>query len=180
MVKNYYNTALKENNPVCYYLFKDFGIDKFCEYFVETGTHLGGSVQFALDFGFKKLFSCERMKDRYEYCKTKFKNNENVNLWLGNSETCFLEIMKHIDKKSCFWLDAHGEGGGVPTFFELDLIEKNNIKDHTIIIDDIPIYFAGKEKELEQKILSINKNYKIEYYKSINEFDDYILVACCL
>ena len=95
----------------------------------------------------------------------------------GGSEDCFVEMMKHVDKKSCFWLDAHGEGGGVPTFDELDLIEKNEIKDHTIIIDDIPVYFAGRIQQLENKLKSINPDYTLTYYKSIDREQDYVLAA---
>ena len=177
MTKEVFETAVAEGNPVCYYIFRDLGIGKDCKYFVETGTHLGGSVQFALDLGFEQIFSCEMMEDRYQHCMTKFETNDNVNLWLGDSNDCFADMMKGVDKRTCFWLDAHGEGGGVPTFEELDLIGENKIKDHTIVIDDIPVYFSGKEKKLEQKILSINIDYKITYYKSINPIDDYVLVA---
>jgi len=82
-----------------------------------------------------------------------------------------------VDKKSCFWLDAHGEGGGVPTFDELDLIAENEIKDHTIIIDDIPVYFRGRVAQLEAKLKSINPDYTLTYYKSIDREQDYVLAA---
>ena len=49
-----FDIAVREGRPVCYYLFRDLGIGKDCKYFVETGTHLGGSVQFALDLGFEE------------------------------------------------------------------------------------------------------------------------------
>ena len=177
MTKEVFETAVAEGKPVCYYIFRDLGIGKDCKYFVETGTHLGGSVQFALDLGYEEIFSCEMMEDRYNHCMEKFQSNDNVSLWLGDSNSCFADIMKNIDKKTCFWLDAHSEGGGVPTFEELDLIKENKIKNHTIVIDDIPVYFSGKEKKLEEKIVSINPDYKIDYYKSINPIDDYVLVA---
>ena len=45
------------------------------------------------------------------------------------------------------------------------------------MIDDIPVYFLGREKVLEEKLLSINPNYTLQYYKSINPTDDYVLVA---
>ena len=97
---------------------------------------------------------------------------------MGDSLDAFPDMMRKINKKSCFWLDAHGEGGGVPTFMELDEIKKNSIKDHTIIIDDVPEYFKGKDKtKLETKLLAINPNYKLQYYKSINRTDDYVLAA---
>ena len=101
-----------------------------------------------------------------------------MNLWLGDSDDAFSEMMSKVDKKSCFWLDAHGEGGGVPTFNELEEIAKNSIKDHTIIIDDVPEYFKGADKfRLDKELLAINPDYKLQYYKSINRTDDYVLAA---
>ena len=138
---------------------------------------MGGSVQFALDLGFEEALSCEMMEPRYNHCMEKFSENDNVSLWLGDSENCFSEMMKQVDKKSCFWLDAHGEGGGVPTFEELDLIAENEIKDHTIIIDDIPVYFIGRVAQLEAKLKSINPDYTLTYYKSIDREQDYVLAA---
>ena len=94
-----FKTAVEEGRPVCYYLFRDLGIGKDCKYFVETGTHMGGSVQFALDLGFDEAFSCEMMESRYNHCMEKFSENDNVSLWLGDSEDCFSEMMKQVDSK---------------------------------------------------------------------------------
>ena len=63
-------------------------------------------------------------------------------------------------------------------FAELDEIKNNSIKDHTIIIDDVPEYFKGKDKvKLENKLFSINPDYQLKYFKSINPNDDYVLAA---
>ena len=177
MTRELFETAVKEGKPVCYYLFRDLGLGKGCKYFVETGTHLGGSVQFALDLGFDEIFSCEFMDDRYNECMGKFSDNNNVSLWLGTSLDSMPGMLDQVDKRSCFWLDAHDEGGGVPTFEELALIKDHSIKDHTIIIDDVPTYFKGREKMLEDVLLSINPDYTLKYYKSINPDDDYVLAA---
>ena len=178
MTEELFDKAVEEGNPVCYYLFKDLGIDKGCKYFVETGTFEGYSVQVALDHGYEEVFSCELFPERYGKCLERFEDNDNVNLWLGDSDDAFGEMMSKVDKKSCFWLDAHGEGGGVPTFNELEEIAKNPIKDHTIIIDDVPEYFKGADKfRLEKELLAINPDYKLQYYKSINRTDDYVLAA---
>ena len=107
----------------------------------------------------------------------RFKDNDNVNLWLGDSRDCVKEILKKVDQKAIFWLDAHAEGGGVPTMEELDMIKDHPINDHTIVIDDIPIYFSGREDQLMDRIRDINPDYQFTYYKSINPVDDYILVA---
>jgi hypothetical protein len=177
MTKELFETAVKDGRPVCYYLFRDLGLGKDCKYFVETGTHEGHSVQFALDLGFEEILSCEFMTNRYTECMNRFSNNDNVSLWCGTSIDSLPGMLEQINKRSCFWLDAHDEGGGVPTFEELALIKEHSIKDHTIIIDDVPTYFAGREKILENTLLSINSDYTLKYYKSINPDDDYVLAA---
>ena len=166
--------------PTHSFLSRDFGVKRDCKYFIETGTHLGHGVQYALDHGFENVFSCEFMQDRFDHCMNRFSSNDNVSLWLGTSIASMPEMLKQVDQKACFWLDAHDEGGGVPTFEELDLIKNHSIKNHTIIIDDIPLYFADKKNELEQKLLSINENYSIFYfpvYMSRKLVEDYQLLA---
>jgi len=161
-VDKIYSTESK-NIPTCAFLFRDFGVKLGCKYFVETGTHLGHGVQYALDHGFEQILSCEFMEDRYQHCMKRFENNDNVSLYCGNSLKCIPKMLESIDNKTCFWLDAHDEGGGVPTFEELEMIKNHKIKNHTIVIDDIPVYFSDKKEQLENLILSINKKYKIEY-----------------
>ena len=172
MTSKYYDKAVKNNKNPMYYVYEYFGIGKNCKYFVETGTHLGGSVEVALELGFEKVFSCEFMQDRYEFCMDKFKGNDNVYLWNGSSLDTFPEIISLLDQKSLFWLDAHGEGGGVPTFEELDLIKESSIKNHNILIDDIPIYFNDVRDKLKEKILEINPKYKFVDFQT-NHGTDY-------
>ena len=94
MTKELFDQAVKEGNPVCYYLFRDLGIAKDCKYFVETGTHLGGGVERALDLGFDEVLSCEFMDDRYQGCMDKFEPNDNVSLWCGTSTECLPAMLK--------------------------------------------------------------------------------------
>ena len=42
--------------PTHSFLSRDFGVKKDCKYFIETGTHLGHGVQYALDHGFENIF----------------------------------------------------------------------------------------------------------------------------
>lgn len=177
MTKELYNRAAAEGKNPMHYIYEDLGIKKNCKYFVETGTHLGGSVSVALELGFEKIFSCELMQERFSHCMEKFEDDENVYLWNGTSLDCFPEIVSKLDQKSLFWLDAHGEGGGVPTFEELDIIATSSIKDHSILIDDIPIYFSENREELKQKILSINPEYKIIEYQTNHGSDFDVLGA---
>ena len=158
--------------------FRDYGVKRGCKHFVETGTYLGTGVEYAIGHGFEEIFRCELSEERYNICMEKFKDNDNVNLWLGDSRDCVKEILKKVDEKACFWLDAHAEGGGVPTMEEIDMIKDHSIKNHTIIIDDIPVYFGedGK-KQLKKRILDINPDYKFIGWSSHAPDDEYALVA---
>jgi hypothetical protein len=177
MTRELYNKAAAEGKNPMHYIYEDLGVGRGCKYFVETGTHLGGSVEVALELGFDKVFSCELMKDRFDHCMNKFSQNENVYLWNGTSLDCFPEIVSNLDARSLFWLDAHGEGGGVPTFEELEIIATSPIKNHSILIDDVPVYFSHNKQELKDKILEINPDYTIVEYQTINDHKDYVIGA---
>lgn len=149
-----------------------------CHYFVETGTYKGYGIDAAKEVGFERYYSAEYLTSLYEECLEKFKKDDDVFLYNGSSEKCLIEILKLIDKKSLFWLDAHdsfGTGGGIPTFEELAVLKEHHIKDHTLIIDDIPLYF-GDGEELKQKILEVNPKYKFLTHNPDTR-PDYILVA---
>jgi hypothetical protein len=142
-----------------------------CENFVETGTHYGNGVAIALLNGFKVAYSCELNIDRYNHCKARFKDYP-VNLFHGMSTDCIKEILP-VEGKTFFWLDAHAEGGGVPTYEELDIIAQHT-KTATIAVDDVPVYF-GDGQELKSRLLNINSNYTIKTLPTIRE--DYVMIA---
>ena len=127
--------------------------------FFETGTHQGDSVADAIYLGFEKIISVEIEESYYNLCVEKFKNNNNVHLFFGNSNDLMPEMLKLVDNKALFWLDAHHENGS-PIWKELEFLETHYIKNHTIIIDDIAPYFAGQYSELTEAIKKINSNYK--------------------
>lgn len=145
------------------------------KYFVETGTHLGGGLKAALDVGFEKYFSVELSSERYAHCCELFKDEKHIFLSNDHSVPWLRSVINTIDKKSLFWLDAHGEGGGAPVFEELDIIDAHHIKTHTIIIDDIPIYY-GDGTAIAKRCLEINPNYKTALTPNGSR-EDYIFVA---
>jgi len=158
------------------YMFKTYGDG--CSYFVETGTYKGYGIDAAKDVGFERYYSAEYLKSLYEECLEKFKDDDNIFLYNGSSEKCLEQILKDIDKKSLFWLDAHdsfGTGGGIPTYEELKVLKEHPIKNHTLLIDDIPLYF-NDGVELKERILQINSNYKFKMHNPDTR-PDYIMVA---
>ena len=148
----------------------------------ETGTHKGDAVQTALDLDFKKILSVEVMQDMYENCKNRFEKQieeGTVTLYQGGSNDRMNEMLTQVDSPTLFWLDAHF-GDGTPVWGELEAIRNHPIKTHTILIDDVPLYF--NKQNLEAKILEINPNYLFVYEDILNEginvtYPDYDLVA---
>jgi hypothetical protein len=148
----------------------------------ETGTHKGDAVQTALDLDFKKILSVEVMADMFEKCKARFEKQIEegvVTLYAGGSNDRMNEMLEQVDSPTMFWLDAHF-GDGTPVWGELEAIKNHPIKTHTILIDDVPLYF--NKEELEARILEINPNYLFVYEDILNEginvtYTDYDLVA---
>jgi len=148
-----------------------------CDYFVETGANYGKGIHKAIAIErFEKFFTCELDSKKYEHCVNEFKEFDEIKIYKGFSTEALKEILPQIDKRCFFYLDAHDDGGGMPTFEELDLIRDHHIKNHNILVDDIPIYFSGdKKQQLINKILSINPNYVFEGYTTVRP--DYQLGA---
>ena len=137
--------------------------------FVETGTSGGHGVKCALFAGFEKIYSMEIHEDVYNNTIKIFQDAEEplgtkMFLYLGDSKTILPKILELIpkDEPSVFFLDAHDHIYGVSAYKELDIIATHSLKNHTILIDDIPLYF-GDGSELKKVLLGINPEYKFEF-----------------
>ena len=124
------------------------------KYFVETGTHVGNSVQLALDCGFEKIITMEINPEKVEHAKA----------------------LKLLDDRATFWLDAHWDDGPqgeylCPLPIELEEIQKTSIKNHTLLIDDRRLFgvdnttwgYTIDEDGILESISDINLDYKISY-----------------
>ena len=129
----------------------------------------------------------------YYYNKSlnRFKNNNNIKLYHGDSIKVLPKILENIDDRCTFWLDGHFSGGNtacgdkpVPLREELNIISKHKIKTHTILIDDIRLLKnkTNEWSDLEyglyniiDLIKSINYNYIIDYIDGVEKND--ILIA---
>jgi hypothetical protein len=139
--------------------------------FFETGTHHGDGVTRALKLGFNKALSVEIDQNYFLECYDKFTEEiiqGKVHLFFGDSNAWMDHMLKLIKEPTLFWLDGHPDGiDGNPLWEELNAIKRHNIKTHTILIDDIPIYFDPKQ--VEDKLLEINPNYVFTYENALNE-----------
>ncbi len=146
------------------------------EVFVETGTYMGASLEYAIKSNFKDLYSIEILDSYYKKCVEKFKNNTNVHLYHGSSVDGLKKISEDIKEKNVlFWLDAHlpdfydssynedylnNEEIYIPLKKEISVIKNNkNISNDVFIIDDLRIYENGNYKSGNWDGLLKNKNY---------------------
>jgi hypothetical protein len=144
------------------------------DYFVETGTYAGNGIQRALEVGYKQIWSIEIDSSKVAYVKKRFANYINVFIVQGSSTTDLWELIKPLNGRITFWLDAHiypplpNGKKNCPLLEELDQIKKHPIKDHTILIDDmhccgLPAFDGLTKEDLITKIKEINSDYVIAY-----------------
>jgi hypothetical protein len=168
------NTKENVEGSACYWKHFAFLKNKGqCSTFVETGTYHGDGILSAFGVGFEKIYSIEILQENYDISYNRWKHKSNVKLHLGSTSEKLEEILAEIDSPSFFWLDAHIDNCG-PTYKELEIINNHHIKNHTILIDDISIYF--NKKHIETTIKNINPNYTIFYEASWRGVQE-ILVA---
>ncbi|HSW85937.1 MAG TPA: hypothetical protein VLG49_00395 [Rhabdochlamydiaceae bacterium] len=150
------------------------------KYFVETGSFGGEGIQKALDAGFSEVHSLDIEPAFIRDCKRRFKNRNNVHLWLRDSGFQLWEVIEPINEPITFWLDGHRGtpdprgGKNTPLMEELEQIKKHPIKTHTIMIDDLhccnTILFDFLSREdIVNKVLEINPNYTITFEPGGNE-----------
>ena len=136
---------------------------------IETGSGDGDGIQLALDSGFETVYSLEKSKALYQYCKARFSNNIKVRCFHGDSRDKLADLISQIPTTITFWLDAHYSKGGTvgegdnPILDELFIISRHRLKNHTILIDDMRYfgnpYFGVTEEQVRNGLTSINPNY---------------------
>lgn len=141
--------------------------------FFETGTHHGFSCQIALDLEFNKILSVEIEQDYYLECFDKFISEIDkgqIHLFFGDSNIWMNRMLKLVNEPALFWLDGHPDGiSGDPLWGELEELKQHHIKNHTIIVDDIPVYFDINQ--VTNKLLEINPDYAFICEDALNESD---------
>ena len=147
--------------------------------FIETGSYMGEGIQGAINSGFKEIHSIELMYKFWQHCRKRFRRYDYVNIWLGHSEQWLPIILREINKRCTFWLDAHYSGGDTgetyPILKELEIIKDHHIKEHTILIDDMRLFRKGYGGISAEDIKESLKGYDISYEYGVAEND--ILIA---
>jgi hypothetical protein len=158
-------------------------------HFVSTRTYQGETIDIVLKNDFKNIYSMETSAKFYYKCVERFINHKNVSLFYGNSMHDLCKIINNINSLITFWLDSQWSGLEnevcdqnvlCPILYELEQIKNHNLKNHTIIINNVRLmdgkHFEVTRENVEKKIFEINKNYSITYYDTQNSKND-ILVA---
>ena len=166
--KTHSQITVKEKGLTPFELFEKYKFNH--NIFFETGTHHGDSVLKALKLNFNKVLSVEIDQNYFLECYDKFVEEiiqGKVHLFFGDSNAWMGYMLKLVKEPTLFWLDGHPDGvDGNPLWGELESIKLHPIKTHTILIDDIPIYFDPKQ--VESKLLEINPNYTFVYENALN------------
>lgn len=117
------------------------------ENFVETGTYLGETTQWASNI-FNKVHSLEASPKYFKISSDKLKNFQNITLHFGISTDVLPNILKNLNGPSFFWLDAHWSGGDTfrgnsecPLIQEIKLIN-SYFDDKFIFIDDAHMFLS--------------------------------------
>ena len=162
---------------------------------VETGTYIGDGVQVAKDAGFERIFSIEASKILCAKSSQRFQSDITISIIYGDSSKVLWSVIKNIEEKITFVLDAHNLCYGEdtkennkglewwPLKKELEIITKHSRKDHTIIIDDVKLFenpFKTSMTEIMTLLYKINPNYQYHLIEGIfngKVIDDSILIA---
>ncbi len=145
--------------------------------YLETGIWRGDSMQQAIDAGFETIIGLDNDKSCIDFCFDRFTLAQHVKhhiqLEKADSANDLWRIIKQINKPITFFLDAHwqlfeGTDKGAnpfPLIQELEQIAKHQIKNHTIIIDDLlylthPQITGWSLDYLTAELRKINQAYK--------------------
>ena len=118
--------------------------------FFETGTYSGKTTLAAVPF-FEEIYTVELFTPLYNSCKKKFEFESKIHFFNESSPETIARIAPTLRGPVVFWLDAHYSGEGTALSntnqndpasvtairAELEAINKSNIQDCVILIDDI-------------------------------------------
>jgi len=161
-------------------------------YTIELGTDIAKIAskryKYFEEYNFKpshELMHCDELDEEFDTNQEYFDNR--LKLINGDSGIEIGNVLKDVDERCCFWLDAHSGkesyargGTDVPLIQELEHIKNHHIKDHIIAIDDAHLF--GKKQfnrqgelvcdyshvsynTVKDKILEINPNYDVGIYR---------------
>ncbi len=112
---------------------------------IETGTASGDTTAILAKFS-PRVITIEPEPNFHAAAQNRFRDQSNVELICGLSETAFPKLMEDINGDVCFWLDGHYSGSttfqaetDTPITVELQAIEQNlsRLGRVSVLIDDV-------------------------------------------
>lgn len=131
--------------------------------FVETGTHEGKGLDFAIEIGFEQYHSCDIVQKYAEPAFYKYGGNQgSVQIFHGDS-LAFLRQLPQGIGPTLFWLDAHQPWAydheiaetylnKFPVLFELELIRQRPGYERDVILMDDLIVIQGSPRWHEGEV----------------------------
>ncbi len=163
------------------------------DYYLETGSYRGDSLQFAIDAGcFKQIIGLDIDYEMVRFCKDRFDlyrfPRPELRVYECDSAVELTMHMRNIEKPATIFLDAHwqmfaGTDKGkhpFPLLDELKQIESLGRTKDTIIIDDFlymthPEVTGWNRKKIFDALYKINPKYTIRL--TSNPIIDNLLIA---
>ncbi|HEY3951300.1 hypothetical protein [Phenylobacterium sp.] len=114
--------------------------------FVETGTYLGGSTEFAAGV-FPRVVTIEINPQYHEVAAARLQPFASVTCRLGDSRTELPQVVSALEGPALFWLDGHagvgqyGDTDDCPLIEELAAIAASPFE-HFVLIDDARAFLA--------------------------------------
>lgn len=166
------------------HLLKQRTVDEYARRFtlrvlVETGTYYGEMVA-AMKKRFAAIYSVEFDSELAQRAQKKFSRWPHIHILHGDSQQVVPEILRTLDQRALFWLDAgyYGwsglQGDKQRLTTELEAILSHRVRDHVILMDDarglngqngaptveelkrrLETQFPGRAVEVKQDILRI-------------------------
>ena len=143
--------------------------------FVETGTCKGETI-FSMEELFDKLYTVELGKKFYDDLVDNYKGLK-INFYNGRSQDKLPVILKNIDEKVLFFLDAHYSGGDTyGSVYEVPLLDELKIimdwgKECVVIIDDCRIFGTYWLSVKDEQIDEVVKDRVVKKYYLPSELD---------
>lgn len=144
--------------------------------FIETGTYRGDGVRLAIEAGYNDIHTIDIVEYPIEYPACRY---------IDDSPKVLSWLMPAIKEPAMIWLDAHSqlmedEPDNFPLIAELTILAEQDIRTHTIMIDDLlmmthPDVTGWDLAKIRSYVKAINPEYRIQYLS--NPIRKNILVA---
>jgi hypothetical protein len=132
---------------------------------IETGTYYGEMIAAVVD-RFHKIYSIELDPELAKRARQRFHKHSQVEIIEGDSQAVVPKLLRGLNQRCLFWLDAGycGWGGGIgdPNRLgsEFSAILSDGIPDHVILMDDADgINGEGGSPALPELIALVESNY---------------------